>query len=213
VAGGLFGSGIVIGPCYLRRCLYWDLGFGIYLMMDKLLRQWLIAIGEDPEREGLRKTPERMRETWAFLTSGYRENIEQILRAKISTDICDEVVLLKDIELLSICEHHFLPFYGRCHIAYLPGKAMVGIGRLARLVDAFSRRLQIQERLTTQIAESIQNYLKPRGVGVVIEAHHLCMVLKGVEKQHCRAVTSAMWGCFRSRQETRMEFLNLIGLK
>lgn len=181
--------------------------------MDKLLREWLISIGEDPDREGLRKTPERLREAWSFLTSGYRENIEQILSAEIGTDICDEMVLLKDIEILSVCEHHFLPFYGRCHIAYLPDKMMLGIGRLARLVDAFSRRLQIQERLTTQIAESIQKYLKPKGVGVVIEAHHLCMVLKGVEKQHCRAVTSAMRGCFRSRQETRMEFLNLIGLK
>ena len=181
--------------------------------MKELLREWLTSIGEDPDREGLLRTPERLRETWSFLTSGYRENVGDILSADISTDICDEMVVLRDIELLSVCEHHLLPFYGRCHIAYLPDRAMVGLGRIARLVDAYSRRLQIQERLTTQIAESIQSYLKPKGVGVVIEAHHLCMVLRGVEKQHCRAVTSAMRGCFRSRQETRMEFLNLIGMK
>jgi GTP cyclohydrolase I len=179
--------------------------------MKELLRGWLTSIGEDPDREGLRGMPERVREAWSFLTSGYAERIDEILRAEITSDICDEMVLLKDIELLSICEHHLLPFYGRCHIAYLPDRAMVGLGRIARLVDAYSRRLQIQERLTTQIAEAIQAHLKPKGVGVVIEAHHLCMVLKGVEKQHCRAVTSAMRGCFRSRQETRMEFLNLIG--
>ncbi|MCX6357872.1 MAG: GTP cyclohydrolase I FolE [Candidatus Aureabacteria bacterium] len=181
--------------------------------MRELLREWLRSIGEDPDREGLRKTPERLRETWAFLTSGYKDRIEDILTAGISTDICDEMVLLKDIEVLSVCEHHFLPFYGRCHIAYLPDTMMVGLGRLARLVDALSRRLQIQERLTIQIAEAIQAHLKPKGVGVVIEARHLCMALKGVEKQHCRAVTSSMLGCFRSRQETRMEFLNLVGLK
>jgi len=180
--------------------------------MKELLREWLTAIGEDPDREGLRRTPERLREAWSFLTSGYRENVGDILSADISTDICDEMVVLRDIELLSVCEHHFLPFYGRCHIAYLPDRAMVGLGRIARVVDAYSRRLQIQERLTTQIAESIQHHLKPKGVGVVIEARHLCMVLRGVEKQHCRAVTSTMLGCFRSRQETRMEFLNLIGL-
>jgi len=181
--------------------------------MKELLREWLVSIGEDPDREGLRRTPERLREAWEFLTSGYKENVEEILKADISADICDEMVVLKDIELFSVCEHHFLPFYGRCHIAYLPDRTMVGLGRLARVVDAYSRRLQIQERLTTQIAEAIQNYLKPKGVGVVIEAHHLCMVLRGVEKQHCRAVTSAMRGCFRSRQETRMEFLNLIGMR
>ena len=181
--------------------------------MKELLREWLTSIGEDPDREGLLRTPERLREAWSFLTSGYRENVGDILSADISTDICDEMVVLRDIELLSVCEHHLLPFYGRCHIAYLPDRAMVGLGRIARVVDAYSRRLQIQERLTTQIAESIQSYLKPKGVGVVIEAHHLCMVLRGVEKQHCRAVTSAMLGCFRSRQETRMEFLNLIGMK
>jgi len=181
--------------------------------MKELLREWLTSIGEDPDREGLLKMPERLREAWSFLTSGYRENVGDILSADISTDICDEMVVLRDIELLSVCEHHLLPFYGRCHIAYLPDRAMVGLGRIARLVDAYSRRLQIQERLTTQIAESIQSYLKPKGVGVVIEAHHLCMALRGVEKQHCRAVTSAMLGCFRSRQETRMEFLSLIGMK
>ena len=154
-----------------------------------------------------------MREAWGFLTSGYREEIAKILDAEISTDICDEMVLLKDIEMLSVCEHHFLPFYGRCHIAYLPDRRMLGIGRIARLVDAFSRRLQIQERLTTQIADAIQEHLEPKGVAVVIEARHLCMVLRGAGKQRCLAVTSAMRGCFRSRQETRMEFLNLIGLR
>lgn len=181
--------------------------------MEKLLREWLGYIGEDPDREGLRATPQRLRETWKFLTSGYRENIGEILKPDPSIESCDEMVLLKDIELLSVCEHHFLPFYGRCHIAYLPDRMMIGLGRLARLVDAYSRRLQVQERLTTQIAQSINACLRPKGVAVVIEAHHLCMVLKGVEKQHCRAVTSAMLGCFRSRQETRMEFLNLIGFQ
>ncbi len=180
--------------------------------MKELLRKWLRSIGEDPDREGLSRTPERLRETWAFLTSGYSQNIEEILSAEISKDTYDEMVVLKDIELLSICEHHFLPFYGRCHMAYLPDRAIVGLSRLARLVDAYARRLQLQERLTTQIAEAIQRYVKPKGVAVVIEAHHLCMVLKGAEKQHCRAVTSAMLGCFRSRQATRMEFLNLIGV-
>lgn len=179
--------------------------------MKELLREWLRSIGEKPDREGLRHTPERLREAWSFLTSGYAENIEEILIGDITTDIRDEMVLLKDVELLSICEHHFLPFYGRCHIAYVPDSVMAGLGRLARLVDAFSHRLQIQERLTSQIAEAIQTHLRPKGVGVVIEAHHLCMALRGVEKQHCRAVTSAMLGCFRSRQETRMEFLSLIG--
>lgn len=180
--------------------------------MEDIFREWLRSIGEDPDREGLRGTPQRLRDSWAFLTSGYAEDVETILAGEISNDSYDEMVLLRDIELLSICEHHFLPFYGRCHIAYLPDKTMIGLGRLTRLVDAFSRRLQIQERLTTQIAGAIQTYLQPKGVGVVIEAHHLCMALKGVEKQHCRAVTSAMRGCFRSRQETRMEFLTLIGL-
>jgi GTP cyclohydrolase I len=181
--------------------------------MREMLREWLESIGEDPDREGLRRTPERLREAWGFLTSGYREEIAKILDAEISTDICDEMVLLKDIEMLSVCEHHFLPFYGRCHIAYLPDRRMLGIGRIARLVDAFSRRLQIQERLTTQIADAIQEHLEPKGVAVVIEARHLCMVLRGAGKQRCLAVTSAMRGCFRSRQETRMEFLNLIGLR
>ena len=179
--------------------------------MRDMLRAWLSSIGEDPDREGLRKTPERLRETWAFLTSGYAQNIEEILSAEISKGSYDEMVVLKDIELLSICEHHFLPFYGRCHIAYLPDRVIVGLGRLALLVDACSRRFQIQERLTTQIAEAIERYLKPKGVAVVIEAQHLCMMLKGPEKRHCRTVTSAMLGSFRSRQETRMEFLNLIG--
>ncbi|MDD5557061.1 MAG: GTP cyclohydrolase I FolE [bacterium] len=180
--------------------------------MRDLLVKWLASIGEDPGREGLRGIEGRLAETWSFLTSGYADNIEDILRAEISDDVCDEMVLLKDIELLSVCEHHLLPFYGRCHIAYLPGRAMVGLGRLARLVDAYARRLQIQERLTAQIADAIERCLEPKGTAVVIEARHLCMVLKGAEKHHCRAVTSAMRGCFRRRQETRMEFLNLIGI-
>ena len=179
--------------------------------LERLFREWLDSIGEDPDREGLRGTPERLGEAWSFLTSGYSADIPAILSGEISGDSYDEMVLLRDIEMLSICEHHFLPFYGRCHIAYCPDQTMIGLGRLARLVDAYSRRLQIQERLTTQIAEAIQVHLKPKGVGVVIEAHHLCMALRGIEKQHCRAVTSSMLGCFRSRQETRMEFLSLIG--
>ena len=179
--------------------------------MRETLRSWLRELGEDPDREGLRQTPERLRQAWSFLTGGYRQDIAAILSAEISTDICDEMVLLKGVELLSICEHHLLPFYGCCHIAYLPDRKMLGLGRIARLVDAFARRLQIQERLTTQIADAIQEHLRPKGVAVVIEARHLCMVLHGAEKGHSRAVTSAMRGCFRTRQETRMEFLNLIG--
>jgi GTP cyclohydrolase IA len=177
-----------------------------------LVRTLLERLGEDPGREGLLRTPERFVRAMEFLTSGYAADLEGILRGALFTVEYDEMVIVRDIELFSLCEHHLLPFYGRCHVAYLPKGKVLGLSKIPRLVDAFARRLQVQERLTTQIAETIQHWIQPEGVGVVIEARHLCMMMRGVEKQHSSAVTSHMLGQFRCA-ETRQEFLSLIRRK
>jgi GTP cyclohydrolase I len=175
-----------------------------------LVRKMLVQIGEDPNREGLRRTPERFEKALRFLTSGYRQDPEKLLNGAMFSVCYDEMVVVKDIEVYSLCEHHLLPFFGRCHVAYIPSKKVVGLSKIARLVNMFARRLQIQERLTSQIAKAIQEKLSPEGVGVIIEAKHLCMVMRGVEKQNSTATTSAMLGAFRENKQTRDEFLSLI---
>jgi GTP cyclohydrolase IA len=175
-----------------------------------LVRQMLVQLGEDPNREGLRRTPERFEKALRFLTSGYRQEPEKLLNGAMFSVCYDEMVVVKDIEVYSLCEHHLLPFFGKCHIAYIPNKKVVGLSKVARLVNMYARRLQIQERLTSQIAQTINEKLKPQGVGVIIEARHLCMVMRGVEKQHSAAVTSAMLGAFRENKQTRDEFLSLV---
>jgi GTP cyclohydrolase IA len=175
-----------------------------------LVRKMLTLIGEDPNREGLRRTPERFERALRYLTSGYRQDPEKLLNGAMFSVCYDNMVVVKDIELYSLCEHHLLPFFGKCHVAYIPNKKVVGLSKIARLVNMYARRLQIQERLTSQVAKAIQEKLSPEGVGVVIEARHLCMVMRGVEKQHSAAVTSAMLGAFRENKQTRDEFLSLI---
>jgi GTP cyclohydrolase IA len=176
---------------------------------EELVRETLVRLGEDPDREGLAQTPERVRKAMQFLTRGYQEDPETILNGALFTVNYDEMVIVKDIEMFSLCEHHMLPFFGKVHVAYIPNGKVIGLSKLPRLVEVFSRRLQVQERLTTQIAETIQETIKPQGVGVVVEARHLCMMMRGVEKQHSSAVTSAMLGAFRDL-DTRSEFLSLI---
>jgi GTP cyclohydrolase I len=177
---------------------------------EELVREMLVRLGEDPEREGLKRTPERVAKAYQFLTRGYSEDPEALLRKALFTVTYDEMVIVKDVEMFSLCEHHMLPFFGKVHVAYIPNGKVIGLSKIPRLIEIFSRRLQIQERLTTQIAETIQKTIEPQGVGVVIEARHLCMMMRGVEKQHSAAVTSSMLGCFREEQETRTEFLSLI---
>jgi GTP cyclohydrolase I len=177
---------------------------------EELVRETLVRLGEDPEREGLVRTPERVHKALEFLTRGYNEDPEAMLKNALFTVTYDEMVIVKDIEVFSLCEHHMLPFFGKVHVAYIPNGKVIGLSKIPRLIEIFSRRLQIQERLTTQIAETIQKVIQPQGVGVVIEARHLCMMMRGVEKQHSAAVTSSMLGCFREEQETRTEFLSLI---
>jgi len=177
---------------------------------EDLVRELLVRLGENPQREGLTATPERVRKAWQFLTKGYQEDPEALLKAALFTVTYDEMVIVKDIEMFSLCEHHMLPFFGKVHVAYIPNGRVIGLSKIPRLVELFSRRLQIQERLTTQIAETIQKVIEPQGVGVVIEARHLCMMMRGVEKQHSAAVTSSMLGSFRDEEETRSEFLSLI---
>jgi len=174
------------------------------------MREIIKLVGEDPNREGLRKTPERFEKALKFLTSGYNTNMESVLNGATFSVAYDEMVLVKDIEFFSLCEHHLLPFFGKAHVAYLPNKRVLGLSKVARLVNMFARRLQIQERLTMQIAEAIQDKISPEGVGVIIEARHLCMQMRGVEKQHGQAVTSAMLGGFRNNKQTRDEFLSLV---
>ncbi|HXW61860.1 MAG TPA: GTP cyclohydrolase I FolE [Candidatus Acidoferrales bacterium] len=176
----------------------------------ELVRRMLAQLGEDPNREGLRRTPERFEKALRFLTSGYRQEPERLLNGAMFSVCYDEMVVVKDIDLYSLCEHHLLPFFGKCHVAYIPNKKVVGLSKIARLVNMYARRLQIQERLTSQIAQTINDKLKPHGVGVIIEARHLCMVMRGVEKQHSAAVTSAMLGAFRENKQTRDEFLSLV---
>lgn len=175
-----------------------------------LVRKMITLVGEDPNREGLRKTPERFEKALKFLTSGYHQNEESILNGATFSVNYDEMVVVKDIEFFSLCEHHLLPFFGKAHVAYLPSKRVLGLSKIARLVNMFARRLQIQERMTFQIAHSIEEKISPEGVGVIIEARHLCMQMRGVEKQHGQAVTSAMLGSFRHNKQTRDEFLSLV---
>jgi GTP cyclohydrolase I len=172
----------------------------------------LLELGEDPKREGLLRTPERAEKAMKYLTSGYDTNVEELVNGAIFAEKCDEMVLVKDIEFFSLCEHHMLPFYGKAHVAYLPNNKVIGLSKIPRIVDMFARRLQVQERLTQQVAQCLQDVLQPRGVGVVIEARHFCMMMRGVEKQHSGTVTSAMLGAMRQRKETRDEFLALIRL-
>ncbi len=176
----------------------------------EMIRTMLEGLGEDPEREGLRATPERVARSLAFLTSGYQMDPRAAIGEALFEVEYDEMVTVHT-EVYSLCEHHLLPFFGRCHIAYLPSGKIVGLSKLARLAEVFARRLQVQERLTTQIANAIDEILEPKGVGVVIEAQHLCMMMRGVEKQHSSAVTSCMLGQFRTDARTRSEFLSLIG--
>ncbi len=178
-----------------------------------LIREMLVRLGENPDREGLLRTPERVQRALEYLTKGYAEDAESMLKSALFTVNYDEMVIVKDIEMFSLCEHHMLPFFGKVHIAYVPNGKVIGLSKLPRLVEVFSRRLQVQERMTTEIAETIQRVIEPQGVGVVIEARHLCMMMRGVEKQHSAAVTSAMLGAFREEQETREEFLALIRAK
>jgi GTP cyclohydrolase IA len=175
-----------------------------------LVRQMLVHLGEDPDREGLQRTPERFEKALRFLTSGYRQDPDAILNGATFSVSYDEMVVVKDIEVYSICEHHMLPFFGKCHVAYIPNKKVIGLSKIARLVNMYARRLQIQERLTSQIAKTLEEKLSPQGVGVIIEARHLCMVMRGVEKQNSAAMTSAMLGAFRNNKQTRDEFLSLI---
>ncbi len=174
------------------------------------VRLLLRLIGENPAREGLRRTPLRVKQSLRFLTSGYRQDPSKILSRAFTQVKHDEMVIVKDIDFFSLCEHHMLPFFGTCHVAYMPDKKILGLSKIPRLVDAFAHRLQVQERLTTQIAEAINEHLRPLGVACVIEARHLCMMMRGVRKQNARAVTSSMLGAFRTSEKTRGEFLTLI---
>jgi GTP cyclohydrolase I len=178
--------------------------------MDELVRSLLIELGEDPAREGLVKTPKRVVASLKQLMSGYHKDVRQILNGAIFEQKYDEMVALKDIQLFSLCEHHMLPFYGKCHVAYIPDGKIVGLSKIPRLVDVFAKRLQVQERLTSEIAQCLMDLLQPRGVGVVIEALHLCMAMRGVEKTNAVCVTSSMLGVFRSDPRSRQEFLSFI---
>ena len=179
-------------------------------MIEKLVEQLLKELGEDPHREGLARTPERVAKAMQYLTSGYAQNVDEILNGALFVEEYDEMVVVKDIDFFSMCEHHLLPFVGKAHVAYMPHKKIVGLSKIPRLIEMFSRRLQVQERLTTQVATTLNDALQPRGVAVVVEAVHLCMLMRGVEKQNSKAVTSAMLGAFRDRPETRAEFMELI---
>jgi len=179
----------------------------------QMMRKILVEVGEDPNREGLLRTPERAEKALRFLTSGYEVDIDSIVNGALFTHQCDEMVVVKDIEFFSMCEHHLLPFFGKVHVAYLPDKKVIGLSKIPRIVDAFARRLQLQERLTQQVAETIMNVVEPRGVGVICEARHFCMMMRGVEKQHSGTLTSVMLGDFRERHETRNEFLSLVSHK
>jgi len=178
--------------------------------MQSLIADLLSHLGEDPQREGLLKTPERVEKSLKFLTSGYRANIDDLLNGALFTVDYSEMVIVKDIDFYSLCEHHLLPFFGKCHVAYIPKTRVIGLSKLPRIVDVFSRRLQVQERLTNEIAETIREKIDPLGVGVIMEGTHLCMAMRGVEKQNSYTVTSAMLGTFRSDARTRGEFLQLV---
>jgi GTP cyclohydrolase I len=178
--------------------------------IKSLIEQMLNELGEDPKREGLLKTPERVEKSLKFLTSGYQIDIDELVNGALYNESYDEMVIVKDVDVFSLCEHHMLPFVGKCHVAYLPQGKIIGLSKVPRLIDAFSRRLQVQERLTTQVAKCLQDILQPAGVAVVIEAMHLCMSMRGVEKQNSYTTTSSMLGCFKEDARTRSEFLSLI---
>jgi len=178
-----------------------------------LMQKLLLKIGEDPERPGLVRTPQRADKALRFLTSGYDTDVQSIVNGALFEEKCDEMVVVKDIEFYSMCEHHLLPFFGTMHVAYLPNNRVIGLSKIPRIVNMFARRLQLQERLTHQVAETIQDVARPKGVGVICEARHFCMMMRGVEKQHSGTVTSAMLGAFRERKETRDEFLSLVSAR
>lgn len=178
--------------------------------MQKEIRSILEQIGEDPTREGLLKTPERVEKSYQFLTRGYTQNLNDVINGAIFHEECDDMVIVRDIEFYSLCEHHMLPFFGKCHIGYIPRGKVLGVSKLARITDMFARRLQLQERLGRQIADAVNQVLEPEGVGVVIEGQHLCMLMRGVQKQNSIMTTSAMLGSFREEESTRLEFLKLI---
>jgi len=189
-----------------------------YFMKDhkqikRLTRSLLEEIGENPKREGLIKTPSRVAKAWEFFSQGYNINIQDIVNGAIFEEDCSEMVVVQDIEFFSMCEHHMIPFFGRCHVGYLPNKRIIGLSKIPRIVDAFSQRLQVQERLTSQIAKTLKDILNPIGVGVVMEGRHLCMQMRGVQKQNSFATTSAMIGQFRDSAETRNEFLSIINMR
>ena len=178
--------------------------------VEALIHTLLNEMGENPARQGLKKTPHRVAESYADLTSGYKQSIREVVNGAVFDEEYDEMVILKDIDIYSLCEHHLLPFYGKCHVAYLPKGKIIGLSKMPRIVNVFARRLQVQERLTHQIANCLKDALDPLGVGVIIEAFHLCMAMRGVEKQNATCVTSAMLGTFRTDRGTRMEFMNLV---
>ncbi|MFH1223170.1 MAG: GTP cyclohydrolase I FolE [Pseudomonadota bacterium] len=178
--------------------------------MQKLIKEMLIKLGEDPKRHGLERTPERVEKSLKFLTKGYDEDPVKLIKSAIFNEKYDDMIIVKDIEVFSMCEHHMLPFFGKCHVAYIPKDKIIGLSKIPRLVEVFARRLQVQERLTHQIAHTLYDVLKPRGVGVIIEAKHMCMIMRGVEKQHSVATTSSMLGAFRKNLSTREEFLRLV---
>ena len=179
--------------------------------LQSLIERILLSIGEDPKREGLLRTPQRVEKSLKFLTSGYNVDIKKMINGALYNEDYNEMVIVKDVDVYSLCEHHLLPFFGKCHVAYLPKGKIIGLSKVPRLIDAFSRRLQVQERLTTQIAQCIQDIVKPDGVAVVVEALHLCMSMRGVEKQNSYTTTSSMLGCFKEDARTRSEFLSLVG--
>jgi GTP cyclohydrolase IA len=177
---------------------------------EQLIHDLLVELGEDPKREGLLKTPNRVSKMYDFLTKGYHQNVHEVMNGAVFEEKYSEMVIVKDIDFFSLCEHHLVPFFGKCHIAYIPSGKIIGLSKMPRIVEIFSRRLQVQERLTQQIAETLDQYLHPEGVGVVVEAQHLCMMMRGVEKINSSATTSAMLGVFRDDVKTRSEFLTLI---
>ena len=181
--------------------------------IQALTHELLVSLGEDPERQGLKKTPKRFQASYEFLTGGYRKTTQEVLNGAIFNEEYDEMVIMKDIDIFSLCEHHLLPFYGKCHIAYIPNGRIVGLSKIPRIVEVFARRLQVQERLTHQIAHCLRDALDPLGVAVIVEALHLCMAMRGVEKQNAICLTSTMLGVFRTDRGTRMEFMELIKQK